>query len=751
MQSESADVAPGGVSSLLRRNPALKPLLLLLFYGMVAIILSAACGFDASNSAYFLLPVAVGLLCLRRLCLAMHLAALACALLIAAALQAAAPLTCDRIDVPWIRGGAEGEVIEVLRSDSMSATLRLRGRVKLRGLPAFECRDLLLRVRCYGAVMPAAAGDIVSVNARLRLPCAPHLPDDFDESAWLGAFRAILLAECRLRDMRIVVRGASMRRMSDSWAAGLETHIRRIFPARSAGLAVALLTGKRGGIEPARRAEFVLSGTAHVLALSGMHVMVIAGALLPLLALIPHRGLQCGLLVAALALFCFVGGMRESTVRAVLMFALWRTLTGLERRPELLNILCITALLFVAIDPAVVVSPGFQLSFAAVAGIALMYGPLRRLAARLLPRAGTVALFLTDSLCLTLAAGLFVNPLIACHFGMASVVSPAANLVVAPLIMLAMLQALPAVVLGLFWPAAAGLWAQTFDLLISVALYLNSCFAALPHAAAFGASAMPVACGFGLISVWLLSSLRVRHALCRMTVCAAACLLTCYLLAASPPRIELIPRRDVCALLHRSIDINGCRHSACLLLDRHLDMGYAFADGALMKYMSYDCDSLHLLTIGPSALAQLRAPLLCGLAPPISGSVLHKRRDMFAAMDSLSARGIALASCDPACRAWTLSDAALDLYLEFDCRSNELLIVMGVLPGAGDETDDILEDRFAARPLKPGRRIRPGRALDAAREDGGNPDTLRLVLPRLTRRLTFADLSPPGDFRLKAR
>ncbi len=731
--------------SFLRRNPALKLLLLIGLYAAISAGPAAQCGPALNLAALVLAAAALVGLCLRRLGLALHLSAAACALLIVAALQSALPPTIERIDAPWIRCGAQGQVVEVLRSDSISATLRLRGRVKMRGLTAFDCRGVLLRVRCFGEFMPAAAGDLISINARIRPPGAPQLPDDFDESAWLASTGALLTAECRLRDMRIVERGASLRRLSERWASALERHIRRIFPARSADYAVALLTGRRNGIEAARRREFVLSGTAHVLALSGMHVMVVVGALLPFLALAPHRGMQWVILTAALVLFCFVGGMRESTLRAVIMFALWRSLTGFERKPELLNILCVTALLLVAVDPGMLLSVGFQLSFAAVAGIALLYGPLRRLSDRLLPRGGTFVRFTTDSLCLTLAAGLIVNPLIVVHFGMASVVSPAANLVVAPLIMLAMLQALPAVVLGCFWPAAAGLLAQTFDALMFVALKLNAMFAALPHAAVFGAAALPIAIGFGVVSIWLLGALRLRHALRRLAVCCAACLLVCYLLTETPPRLELIPRRDMCAMIHRSVDGEGRRHTACLLLDRSLDMSYAHVDRALLNYLRRNCDSLHITAVGPSSVAQLRASEPGGIAAPSCGSLLHKRRDMFAALDSLAARGLEPRVLAPDCRALILEDSVRNLRLEFDCRGNRLMLVRRISSGESTAGRSL----SGAWNSTPHKEAGESRILSAGSGDAPThvvrPDTLRWVFPRLTRRLTYADLSPPDD------
>ncbi len=743
-----ADLPGGGANhtvSFFQRNPALKLLLLFGLYAAFAAGFAAEWGHVLEIAAIILSAVALVGLCLRRPGFVLHLSAAACALLIVAALQSARPLTLDRIDAPWIRCGAQGQVVEVLRSDSISAILRLRGRVKMRGLPAFDCRDVLLRVRCFGEFMSAAAGDLLSINGRIRPPGAPQLPDDFNESAWLASSHALLSAECRLRDIRIVERGVSLRRVSDRWASALEDHIRRIFPARSADYAVALLTGKRSGIEPARRREFVLSGTAHVLALSGMHVMVVVGALLPFLALLPHRGLQWAILTAALVLFCFVGGMRESTLRAVIMFALWRSLTGFERKPELLNILCVTVLLLVAVDPGMLLSIGFQLSFAAVAGIALLYGPLRRLFERLLPRGGAIVRFASESLCLTLAAGLIVNPLIVMHFGMASVVSPAANLVVAPLIMLAMLQALPAVVLGCFWPAAAGLWAQTFDALIFVALELNGMFAALPHAAAFGAAALPIALGFGVVSIWLLGSLRLRHAFRRISVCFVLCLLVCFLLTETPPRLELIPRRDICAMIHRSLDGEGRRHTACFLLDRHLDMTYAYVDRALLNYLCRDSDSLHITAIGPSAVAQLRAAGLDGLAVPVCGSLLHKRRDMFAALDSLAVRGLEPEVLAPDCRALILEDSVLKVRLEFDCRRNRLTMVRQQFPGESASVRSHSGGSSAAPHYGAGESEIASAEHDAASAQVEGPGTLRWVMPQLTRRWTFADLTLPDD------
>ncbi|GIV24701.1 MAG: hypothetical protein KatS3mg026_0393 [Bacteroidia bacterium] len=161
--------------------------------------------------------------------------------------------------------------------------------------------------------------------------------------------------------------------------------LRRTAPRQDPVEAVleALLLGYRRGVDPETRAAFQLSGAAHILAVSGMHVGLVLTLWLFLLRHLPggwafHPVSQGALLILVL-LYGLLTGASPSAMRAVIMGAV-ALLARMAYKPYLaLNALGFAAFIQLSLDPALLHNVGFQLSYAAVGGILAFYGPLRGL------------------------------------------------------------------------------------------------------------------------------------------------------------------------------------------------------------------------------------------------------------------------------------------------------------------------------------------------------------------------------------
>jgi len=223
-----------------------------------------------------------------------------------------------------------------------------------------------------------------------------------------------------------------------------------------------LILGERHALPAERLKDFRHTGTIHFLAVSGLHVGLLAAAVWFLLAL-PGVGRRTTAVIVILVVLCYalLGGMRPSILRAAVMCAAVCGGYIVDRRPDLLNSIGLAAIVVLLIDPADVLSAGFQLSFAAVIGIAVIGIRLRdrffgdpTLEERLTvaEERGMVRYWLrryvTDGLSISIAAWLVVAPLGACYFNLVTPLTPPINLLFAPLVWLALLAGLPAVVLG---------------------------------------------------------------------------------------------------------------------------------------------------------------------------------------------------------------------------------------------------------------------------------------------------------------
>ena len=170
-------------------------------------------------------------------------------------------------------------------------------------------------------------------------------------------------------------------RAADEPASGLLRAIERAgFPhASTTALLRALLAGRRDALSDGTVAAFRAAGASHLLALSGLHLGILYGIVQRPLTLLLGRsraatGVRSAVCIGAAAAYLTLTGTRPSLMRAFLFICLGelsRLLPG--RRRRLLQVLCAALTLQLCLDPTVVGSLGFQLSYLAMLGIALLY------------------------------------------------------------------------------------------------------------------------------------------------------------------------------------------------------------------------------------------------------------------------------------------------------------------------------------------------------------------------------------------
>lgn len=238
-----------------------------------------------------------------------------------------------------------------------------------------------------------------------------------------------------------------------------------------AALVDALILARKEGVSPAVRDLFAVSGTAHLLAISGFHVGVVAGLLFTLLRRLGASRERAAVL-AALGSWAYVlaiGAPHAAARAATLVSAL--AVARLRGRPvHPAGALSAAGLLMVLLDPLAPASVGFQLSFAGAAGLVFLRAPLSRLLTR--GPGERVPAGAMGALVAGMAATLATAPLVVWHFDRISLVGIPATLVVGPLVALAipgilasLLAGVVAVPLGHFLAGGVGL---ILDLMVRI-------------------------------------------------------------------------------------------------------------------------------------------------------------------------------------------------------------------------------------------------------------------------------------------
>lgn len=250
----------------------------------------------------------------------------------------------------------------------------------------------------------------------------------------------------------------------------------------AAPLAEALLLARREALDPAVRERFARAGVAHLLAISGFHIAVVAGMVLSLLLAVGlRRPWAEGTAVAAVWAYVALIGAPHPALRAAVLVTAFGAARLLGRPVHPMGALGSAALVLVLASPRAVGDVGFQLSFAAAAGLVAWSGDLRRgmertvePALRALRRRGVPERVaapgrlrpLGTAVAAGVAATVATAPLAAWHFGRVAPGGIVLTLLLAPAVAAAVPGLAALVVADALWPGAAAVLAGGLALLL---------------------------------------------------------------------------------------------------------------------------------------------------------------------------------------------------------------------------------------------------------------------------------------------
>ena len=277
-------------------------------------------------------------------------------------------------------------------------------------------------------------GDILTVTGT---PQEPRPIDGFDYPAYLAAQG--ITATMFAREAQVAGEGGARWRAALYTARGrLADSIERVMPYPESALGQALLLGKRESLPTELVERFRGTGAAHLLAISGLHVGVLLAGTVGAGASLLGRQRPTYLIIAAAVIWLYAlgAGASPSALRAAVMGTVYLTALGMGRPSSVLPALALAAALMTAASPNLIRQVSFQLSFAAVGGIALAltvwdgnFGGWRS------PSAGWRAQLLGWAASLTVvsaAATLATWPLAAANFGEVALLGVPVSLLAIP-------------------------------------------------------------------------------------------------------------------------------------------------------------------------------------------------------------------------------------------------------------------------------------------------------------------------------
>ena len=262
----------------------------------------------------------------------------------------------------------------------------------------------------------------------------------------------------------------------------MKDKINRQVPPALGSIAIAILLGDQKDMPFEVRQSFSKSGTAHLLAISGGNIALVAVSLIVIFRLlsVPRRWTYA-LSIAFLAFYCALTGAASSILRATIMVSIYLAGFLFRREPEILTSLAWAAILILLYDPLQFYDLGFQLSFISVFMIGASSEGWEEVEPEASPNAFQKArIYLENSVVVSLAAWAGVTPLIASVFGMITPVTIFANLVLVPYFSILQIAGFLFLALGSLSVWLEEIFGISLYLLCRGALFLSDWFVSWP-------------------------------------------------------------------------------------------------------------------------------------------------------------------------------------------------------------------------------------------------------------------------------
>lgn len=340
----------------------------------------------------------------------------------------------------------------------------------------------VVQVQLDGQVESVAIGDRVRIVGKLRSLPQPRNPGEFDFGQWLqrqGVSALLMVDSPEAVLSRAPASGLRERLLA--WQSAARTRAARAFASledeRTRAIAMTMFLGERRQLPEETRRDFAETGTAHLLAISGLNVVILAGWfwLMGTILGLRERGrrwlMGVGLLAYALLAVASPPVLRATLIALFALFA-----SGVGRMVSGRQLVSVAVILLVVADPGCLFDVGAQLSFLAVLAIAAvrewsLAHPADSDA--LTPDATVVSPFWRSAVrhlallyAVMLAVWLVTTPLVAARFHVASVSALLLNVVISPYVGLLMLAGYSQLVLGMMWPGFADFVSPVLEALL---------------------------------------------------------------------------------------------------------------------------------------------------------------------------------------------------------------------------------------------------------------------------------------------
>jgi competence protein ComEC len=283
--------------------------------------------------------------------------------------------------------------------------------------------------------------------------------------------------------------------------------IRAAGSKKTEGVLEALLLGERSDLCPEVKDAMIKAGTYHVIAISGLHVGIVVLLVTSVITTLgPPRALRISLAILCVIAYVVFTGARPSAQRAGALFLVLSLARHLQIKVDSPNCVCAAGIFLLLAFPHLAWNVGFRLSIAAVFGITLLVPQLHR-RCRAGGRVAKLVEYVGLGMLASFAAQVSTLPFLLYHFGRVSLMGILSNLIVLPLVTLAVAAGLEGSAAVLIWERLGLVFMKGASVLVAMITAVASFSTQHLDPVVFTgrppmAKLMVYGCGLGLVGLW---------------------------------------------------------------------------------------------------------------------------------------------------------------------------------------------------------------------------------------------------------
>jgi len=431
-------------------------------------------------------------------------------------------------------------------------------------------------------------------NSIFRVGSPKILYEDFNEKSYLISNKSLFFATTNSNKFAI----SNNKFNINTFLYNIRSYIienvnKTIIDPNIAGIIIALTTGDKTGIEKETQEIFSLTGTAHVLAISGLHVGIFSLIVFTFIGFINNRLTK--LLIFSFLIWGFVilTGGHPSAIRAAIMATFAAFLIYYGKVPNPINILLFTVLLYIILEPTIVYSISFELSVFAITGIILLYKPIYLTICKLFIYDNMFIKIVSSSFAISFAATIPTAFLTAYYFNTFSFIYPIANLIILPLMTFASFQSIFFVILSSIGAPFSNLFGNTAYFSINLGLEINKYLSYFSGSFDLDNSDLIVlSIVSSVLLLYILTSINIKRFLFRMSVSLIAVFIVLNISVKNQAKLLIIPREQNTYIL-----VENLNNVYLVIVDRK-KYDYYYFDNALANYLINSKKKITLLKTG---------------------------------------------------------------------------------------------------------------------------------------------------------